>query len=96
MPTAIHLDGGNYFDDMRINIQAAHEQQDEWLKQVQKRTVRKPLPVNYTQLAKFVLLRKLGLYETFVNNGSETVKQPVKAEIFVPTVKVGIGNIVLS
>ena len=34
--------------------------------------------------------------QTFVSKGSETVKQPVKAEIFVPTVKVGIGNIVLS
>ena len=69
MPTAIHLDGGNYFDDMRIDIQAAHEQQDEWLKQIKRTTVRKPLLVNYYKLASFVLLRKLGLYEAFVNNG---------------------------
>jgi len=33
---AIHLPGGNYYDDIRIDLGASYEAQDLWLNSVQK------------------------------------------------------------
>jgi 2-polyprenyl-3-methyl-5-hydroxy-6-metoxy-1,4-benzoquinol methylase len=36
-PAAVHLPGGNDFDDLRIDIAASHELQTEWLRGVERR-----------------------------------------------------------
>ena len=37
---AVHLPGGNYFDDVRLDLPASYREQDEWLAQVARESVR--------------------------------------------------------
>jgi len=68
---AAHLENGNYFDDMRIDIAASFKTQDEWLLERQRwvKSVRRNILLNYADLAMLVLLRKLGMWEALVTSG---------------------------
>jgi SAM-dependent methyltransferase len=41
---AVHLPGGNYFDDVRLDLPASYATQDEWLRSTQKVSVRTSKP----------------------------------------------------
>jgi SAM-dependent methyltransferase len=68
-PPAIHLPDGNRFTDLRLDIAASVAAQEPWLGQVPKRSARRSLLGNYTRLAKYVALRRVGLWEPAVNAG---------------------------
>jgi SAM-dependent methyltransferase len=68
-PLAIHLPDGNRFTDLRLDIAASIAAQEPWLTQVPKRSVRRSLLANYTHLAAYVALRRLGFWEPAVNVG---------------------------
>lgn len=68
-PKATHLEGGNYFDDIRIDIQKSILDQDLWLRETKKRTVRQNALLNYLCLSGYVLAKKIRLHDFMVFSG---------------------------
>lgn len=68
---AVHLEGGNFFDNVLINIDASFKIQDKWLQEQRKKqkSVKRSIFLNYTDLAIFALLKKLNLWETMFMTG---------------------------
>lgn len=69
MSDAIHLPGGNRFDNMRIDLRQAYAEQDEALSGRQRQSVRRSAAFNYMRLAMYVALRRAHLHEMLVANG---------------------------
>ncbi len=68
-PKAVHLEGGNNFDRMRININQSLKLQDEWLKRVDRKSLRGSRLFNRISLKLLSYQMKLNLYQPFVLNG---------------------------
>jgi len=64
---AIHFTGGNYFDDMRIDISKSHQSIDNLVKN--NKSIKRPKYRNIVKLYLTGLSMKLGIYELFVVNG---------------------------
>lgn len=66
---AVHLPGGNLFDDVRIDIAASFVEQEAWLPTVAKRSVRRSRLYNHRALAIYAATRRLGLHAAAVDLG---------------------------
>lgn len=68
-PKAKHLNGGNNFGRMMIDIEKSIRLQDDWLKTVEKRSVRGNKLHNYIKLRLLALEIRLNLYQPLVSIG---------------------------
>ncbi len=68
-PKAIHLPGGNYFDNVMIDVEKSIQIQEQWINNVQKHTVCQSRSKNYFNLACLVLAKKTHFHEFLVNVG---------------------------
>jgi SAM-dependent methyltransferase len=66
---APHLRGGNSFDDVRVDLPAAFAVQDDWLRMVEKRSVRRSRIRNMAALAAFAAEWRFRLREPLVASG---------------------------
>lgn len=66
---AVFEKGGNYFDDIRLDIDASFIKQDEWLKDCGRKSVRLSRMQNYGRLLFFAILKKAGLWNRLVDAG---------------------------
>ena len=55
---AVYAKGGNYFDDVRLDLAASLAEQDKWLIDVSKKRVRLSRIRNYGRLLIFASLKK--------------------------------------
>ena len=69
MKDALHLPGGNRFDDMRINLPAAYRDQDAKLATLARKSVRRGVVSNTARLADFAAARRLKLHDMRVDTG---------------------------
>ena len=65
---AIHISGGNFFDDIRIDIAASHTLIDEYINNSKKYQLDGILK-NYVRLVSFLIAHILGINEFLVVNG---------------------------
>ena len=65
-PKAKHLVGGNYFDDIRIDIQQSILNQEKWLQNIKKESVRKSAFSNYIDLVWYGLAKKLHFHDFLI------------------------------
>lgn len=65
-PKAAHLDGGNYFDKMLIDIQSSIQLQEEWLNNTPKKSMRKSRIINYLKKISLSLSMRLNIHEPMV------------------------------
>ena len=68
-PKAVHLAGGNYFSDIKLDIAKSIELQEEWLRTGPKKSVRKKALRDYFCLGTYLSLSKLRLWDPAVNCG---------------------------
>lgn len=68
-PKAVHLEGGNHFSDIKLDIAKSVSLQEEWLSAAPKRSVRRSAVRNYFSLGLYLALSRIGLWEPAVNCG---------------------------
>lgn len=68
-PSAVHLPGSNLFSGMRIDVSKSIAAQEPWLATAPKKRVRRPRWRSWIELGRYVLLRKLGIWEALVESG---------------------------
>ena len=66
---AVYVKGGNYFDDVRLDLAASFAEQDKWLCDASKKRVRPSRIRNYGRLLLFASLKKSGLWNRMVDAG---------------------------
>lgn len=66
---AVHLPGGNYFDDMRLDLSASMERQDLWLAKLPKRSCRRCRAVSVFDRLSFLALQRANVWEAAVSTG---------------------------
>jgi SAM-dependent methyltransferase len=69
IPRAIHLPGGNFLDDVRLDIVASHEVQSEWLEAVEKRSVRRSRIVSTRTSLALAAAERAGVLDALVEGG---------------------------
>lgn len=70
-PTAVHLPGGNYFDDVRLDIAESITRQRDWRSGLQKQIVNRSTVANRIALKRFLLTARAGARDALVNNSLE-------------------------
>jgi len=69
-PKAVHSKGGNFFDDIRLDLDASYRAQDAWLATVEKKNrAGRNIIRNLLCFAAFGFLQKIKRLETFVMMG---------------------------
>jgi 2-polyprenyl-3-methyl-5-hydroxy-6-metoxy-1,4-benzoquinol methylase len=69
-PRATHLPGGNFFDDVRVDVDASVREQEAWLAGNPRRPVPRGTALsNRARLFEFRLLKRLGRWDAAVNGG---------------------------
>ena len=66
---AVYAKGGNYFDDVRLDLAASIAEQDKWLSDASEKRVRRSRIRNYGRLLLFAALKKSGLWNRMVDAG---------------------------
>jgi SAM-dependent methyltransferase len=69
---AIHYDGGNYFNEIKINLPESYRAQDQWIKTVSRNAVNRPLIINYLKLFAMAVFKKLGLHDAMIVTGIQS------------------------
>lgn len=67
--TALHLPGGNHFDDMRLDISRSIDRQDIWLTQISKRTCKRSRLISFLDRWSFLALQYANVWEAAVSTG---------------------------
>lgn len=70
-PLAIHQVGGNTFDDLRLDVAASIRVQEPWLSAVERKPVGRSWAAGQSDLCRYRLLQRAGLWEMWVNQGLE-------------------------
>jgi 2-polyprenyl-3-methyl-5-hydroxy-6-metoxy-1,4-benzoquinol methylase len=70
-PKAVHQAGGNHFDDLRLDVAASIQAQEEWLRAVAKRPVQRSWLACQSALLRYRLLQRAGAWEPWINLGLE-------------------------
>lgn len=68
-PQAEHLPGGNHLNDIRLDLPASYALQEQWLKAVPKRSVRRKAWVNNLDRITHLILKRLGLHDALTTTG---------------------------
>src|SRR3989338_4811508 len=69
-PKAVHLSGGNFFDDIRLDLEASYKTQDVWLASAgKKNAARRNALVNFLNFAGLGFFQKTGRLETLIMTG---------------------------
>ena len=69
-PKAVHLSGGNFFDDIRLDLEASYKTQDAWLASAgKKNAARRNALVNFLNFAGLGFFQKTGRLETLIMTG---------------------------
>lgn len=67
---AVHRKGGNYFNNINVDIERSYQIQDIWLQNVSKKRSMKGSKIkNWGKLNLYSFLHRLGIYDTLVNTG---------------------------
>jgi 2-polyprenyl-3-methyl-5-hydroxy-6-metoxy-1,4-benzoquinol methylase len=66
---AVHFPGGNHFENLRLDIPASFERQDQWLSQISKQAVSRARTAAFWDRMLFLGLRRLNLWEAAVTTG---------------------------
>lgn len=69
MPAAIHMPGGNRFDNLMLDIDASIRAQSGALEQVGKQTVRRSWVRNWMRRYSYLMSIRLGIHEALVSTG---------------------------
>ncbi len=69
VPKAIHLSGGNYFNNVKIEIAESIRLQDEWIESSSKISIKQSRVKCYARRRALHQLMKLNLYEPMIESG---------------------------
>jgi len=68
-PFAVHMSGGNFLDDLRIDLNASFRVQDDYLAGIHKQTIMRKRLFSMIDRATVVMLQRLGIHENLVMCG---------------------------
>jgi len=66
---AVHLPGGNYLDNMQVDLAASFQQQDHWLSQTPKKVWQRSRISSFMDRCFYRVLSRLNLWEAAVSTG---------------------------